>query len=69
MEIVVLRFNEPDSYIFIIRSILKLPMFVPSITHDIRTITNTKRRKRIYSHHKRGTTNMLPKHARGKKKR
>lgn len=69
MAIAVLRFNEPDSYIFMIRSILKLPMFATSITHVIRTIANTKRRKRIYSHNKRGKTNMLRKKARRQQRR
>lgn len=66
MAVAVMRFNEPDTYIEILRTFLKLPAFVASSVKIVRKISAMRRRKRNYNMRRRTSLNKARKLARNK---
>lgn len=69
MAITVVRFNEPDSYIELIRDFLKLPILEGAAALLIKKIAEIRRRKRRYSRIRRVSLNLQRRNARNQQKK
>lgn len=69
MAIAVLRFNEPDTYIQILRTLLQLPLFASSAAKIMQQMAKMRRRKRIYNAKRRTQQNKARAEARKKQLR